>query len=146
MTVITIVTIFTFAISIIWMWHNLGNIEKPRKIIFIIMGIFIMYLLTILIYKFSNPDVIYPSEEIQKTVSNTLQFLFTALNSLVLLPFTANLFDKILEEEIDKDQAKKRIMILLVLLILCIFIEKGYLKDTQEGIMSIYNEVQNAEK
>ena len=146
MTVITIVTIFTFAISIIWMWHNLGNIEKPRKIIFIIMGIFIMYLLTILIYKFSNPDVIYPSEEIQKTVSHTLQFLFTALNSLVLLPFTANLFDKILEEEIDKDQAKKRIMILLVLLILCIFIEKGYLKDTQEGIMSIYNEVQNAEK
>ena len=28
----------------------------------------------------------------------------------------------------------------------CVFIENGYLKDTQEGIINMYNEVQNAEK
>ena len=38
-------------------------------------------------------------------------------------------------------------LMVLVILILCIFIEKGYLESTQEGIINIYNnEVQNAEK
>ena len=72
--------------------------------------------------------------------------IFTGLNSLILLPFIANLFDKILEEEIEKDQVKKRLIIILVIFVICIFIEKEYLKDTQEGIINIYNEVQNAEK
>ena len=146
MTVITIVAVLIFIISIIWIWHNLGNIEKPRKIIFIIVGLLVIYLITLLIYNFSNTNVIYPSEEIQKTVKITLLIIFTGLNSLIFLPFIANLFDKILEEEIEKDQAKKRIVIILIIFVICIFAEKGYLKSTQEGIINIYNEVQDAEK
>ena len=146
MTVIMIVAILIFIISIVWVWHNLGNIERPRKIAFIIIGLVIIYLITLIIYNFSNPDIIYPSEEIEKYVSNVLIMIFTGLNSLILLPFVANLFDKILEEEIEKDQVKKRLIIILVIFVICIFIEKGYLKDTQEGIINIYNEVQNAEK
>ena len=106
----------------------------------------VIYLITLLIYNFSNTNVIYPSEEIQKTVKNTLLIIFTGLNSLIFLPFIANLFDKILEEEIEKDQAKKRIVIILIIFVICIFAEKGYLKSTQEGIINIYNEVQDAEK
>ena len=146
MTVIMIVAMLIFVISIVWIWHNLGNIERPRKIAFIIIGLVIIYLITLIIYNFSNPDIIYPSEEIEKYVSNVLIMIFTGLNSLILLPFIANLFDKILEEEIEKDQVKKRLIIILVIFVICIFIEKGYLKDTQEGIINIYNEVQNAEK
>ncbi len=146
MTVIMIVAILIFIISIVWVWHNLGNIERPRKIAFIIIGLVIIYLITLIIYNFSNPDIIYPSEEIEKYVSNVLIMIFTGLNSLILLPFVANLFDKMLEEEIEKDQVKKRLIIILVIFVICIFIEKGYLKDTQEGIINIYNEVQNAEK
>ena len=146
MTVIMIVAILIFIISIVWVWHNLGNIERPRKIAFIIIGLAIIYLITLIIYNFSNPDIIYPSQEIEKYVSNVLIMIFTGLNSLILLPFIANLFDKILEEEIEKDQVKKRLIIILVIFVICIFIEKGYLKDTQEGIINIYNEVQNAEK
>ena len=146
MTVIMIVAMLIFVISIVWVWHNLGNIERPRKIAFIIIGLAIIYLITLIIYNFSNPDIIYPSEEIEKYVSNVLIMIFTGLNSLILLPFIANLFDKILEEEIEKEQVKKRLIIILVIFVICIFIEKGYLKDTQEGIINIYNEVQNAEK
>ncbi len=146
MTVIMIVAMLIFVISIVWIWHNLGNIERPRKIAFIIIGLAIIYLITLIIYNFSNPDIIYPSQEIEKYVSNVLIMIFTGLNSLILLPFIANLFDKILEEEIEKDQVKKRLIIILVIFVICIFIEKGYLKDTQEGIINIYNEVQNAEK
>ena len=146
MTIIMIAAVFIFIISIVWIWHNLGNIEKPRKILFIFIGLLIMYLITVLLYHLSSSDITYPSEEVQKTVSNTLILVFTGLNSLILLPFTANVFDKILEEEIEKNQAQKRFIVILIIFLVCIFVETGYLKDTQEGIINIYNEVQNAEK
>ncbi len=146
MTIIMIAAVFIFIISIVWIWHNLGNIEKPRKILFILIGLLIMYLITVLLYHLSSSDITYPSEEVQKTVSNTLILVFTGLNSLILLPFTANVFDKILEEEIEKNQAQKRFIVILIIFLVCIFVETGYLKDTQEGIINIYNEVQNAEK
>ena len=141
-----IAAIFIFIISIVWIWRNLGNIEKPRKILFIFIGLLIIYLITVLLYHLSSSDITYPSEEVQKTVSNTLILVFTGLNSLILLPFTANVFDKILEEEIEKNQAQKRFIVILIIFLVCIFVETGYLKDTQEGIINIYNEVQNAEK
>ena len=146
MTLIIIGAILIFVVSIIWMWHNLGNIEKPRKIAFIIIGLLIMYGFTIILYNLSSSNITYPSEEVEKAVSNTLILVFTGLNALIFLPFIANLVDKILEEEIEKKQAKGRIIILLIIFVICIFVEKGYLESTQEGIINIYNEVQNAEK
>ena len=146
MTLIIIGAIFIFLISIIWIWHNLGNIEKPRKIAFILIGLCITYLITIVLYNISSTDMTYPSEEIKKMVSNTLILIFTGLNALIFLPFIANLFDNILEEEIEKNQAQKRMIVIFIIFIVCVFIENGYLKDTQEGIINMYNEVQNAEK
>ena len=146
MTLIIIGAILIFVVSVIWIWHNLGNIEKPKKIVFILIGVLIIYLITVILYNFSSSDIIYPSEEIQKSVSNVLVMIFTGLNTLIFLPFIANLFDRILEEEIEKEQAKKRIIILFILFIVCMFIESGYIQSTQEGIINIYNEVQNAEK
>ena len=146
MAFIIIGAILIFVISIIWIWHNLGKIEKPRKIVFIVIGLLIVYLITLIIYQLTKGNIIYPNEEMQKIVSNTLILMFTGVNALILLPFSANILDKILEEEIDKNQAQKRLIILLIILIACVFIEKEYLKDTQEGIINIYNEVQNAEK
>ena len=146
MTLIIIGAILIFVVSVIWIWHNLGNIEKPKKIVFILIGVLIIYLITVILYNFLSSDIIYPSEEIQKSVSNVLVMIFTGLNTLIFLPFIANLFDRILEEEIEKEQAKKRIIILFILFIVCMFIESGYIQSTQEGIINIYNEVQNAEK
>ena len=146
MTLIIIGAIFIFLISIIWIWHNLGHIEKPRKIAFILIGLCITYLITIVLYNISSTDMTYPSEEIKKTVSNTLILIFTGLNALIFLPFIAYLFDNILEEEIEKNQAQKRMIVIFIIFVVCVFVENGYLKDTQEGIISMYNEVQNAEK
>ena len=146
MTLIIIGAIFIFLISIIWIWHNLGNIEKPRKIAFILIGLCITYLITIVLYNISSTDMTYPSEEIKKTVSNTLILIFTGLNALIFLPFIAYLFDNILEEEIEKNQAQKRMIVIFIIFVVCVFVENGSLKDTQEGIISMYNEVQNAEK
>lgn len=146
MTLIIIGAIFVFLISIVWVWHNLGNIERPKKVAFILVGLCITYFITMILYNIASTDVAYPSEEIRKIVSNTLILIFTGLNALIFLPLIANLLDNILEEEIENKQAKRRIIVIIVIFVICVFVEKGYLKDTQEGIISMYNEVQNAEK
>ena len=146
MTLIIIGAIFVFLISIVWVWHNLGNIERPKKVAFILVGLCITYFITMILYNLASTDVAYPSEEIRKIVSNTLILIFTGLNALIFLPLIANLLDNILEEEIENKQAKRRIIVIIVIFVICVFVEKGYLKDTQEGIISMYNEVQNAEK
>ena len=81
MTLILIGAILIFVVSMIWMWHNLGNIEKPRKVAFIIIGLLIMYVLTVILYNMCSSHITYPSDEIQKTVSNTLILVFTGLNA-----------------------------------------------------------------
>ena len=150
MIIITSVIICIFIVSVIWIWHNLGNIERPKKIAFILIGILIIYVFTLILYNIASTNISYPNEEMQKTVSDTLILVFTSLNVLIFLPFIANVFDKILEEEIEKKQAQKRILILAIIFIICIVVENGYIKSTQEGIInriiSINDEVQNAEK
>ena len=146
MTIIIISSVVMFIVSIIWIWHNLGYIEKPKKIAFIIIGMIITYLITLVIYNFSKGQIVYPSEQIEKAVSNALIIIFTGLNSLILLPYIANVFDKVLEEEIEKKQAQKRLIVIVIIFVICIFIENAYLKSTQQGILNIYNEVQDAEK
>ena len=77
----------------------------------------------------------------------TLIYIFTGLNSLLLLPYTANIFDNIFEEEADKKTIQKKIIILILIFIVGIGIENNYLKNTQKGIIENYNkEVQNAER
>ena len=44
MTLIIYVAVFILIISAIWIWHNLGNINKNKKIVFIkITSIFGVY-------------------------------------------------------------------------------------------------------
>ena len=65
----------------------------------------------------------------------------------MLLPYTANIFDNIFEEEADKKTIQKKIIILILIFIVSIGIENNYLKNTQKGIIENYNkEVQNAER
>ncbi len=106
-----------------------------------------MYVYTMFIFNMVHLDIPYPNEDVKNVISKTLILIFTGLNTLVILPYSANIVDKIFEEEIERNKANKRIIILVIIFLLCIFVEKGYLKNTQEGIINRYNnEVQNAER
>ena len=145
MTLIICVAVFILIISAIWIWHNLGNVNKNKKILFILFGIIIVYILTLMIYNISG-NILYPNEEFKKAISSILILTFTGLNSLIVLPYIAKICDKIKEKEIDKIQVKRKIIIIAIIICAVIWIENAYLKNTQEGIINMYNEVKNAEK
>ena len=55
------------------------------------------------------------------------------------MPYIAKQLDRIREKEIEKDKFTKKMILLLIVFILCLILESGYLKDTQLGILEIYN-------
>ena len=154
MPVIIIITLAIFCVLIIGTWHylgniektkkivfiiiDLGNIEKTKKIVFIIIGIFVSYLITMILFSISKSGVTYPSNEIEQMVHNMIVTIFTGLNGILVLPYLGRLWDKISEEEITKQQFQKRICILLIIAIIVFILEINYLKGVQNGILEIY--------
>ena len=148
MAIIIIGAILIFIVSCVWTWHNLGVIEKSRKIVFIIISLIIMYLITLMVFQMSKNGISYPdylNEKVEGTTKNMIVLIFTGLNSLILTPFLAYIYGKYTEEDLEAGKAVKRIIIGIVIFIICIFMETSYVKDVQQGILNdYYREVQNA--
>ena len=139
MVFIIVIAISVYFVLTAWTWQSLGFIEKSKKITFIIIGIIIMYLITQIIFQVSKGGITYGNEEMQSTVRNILVIIFTGINGIIVMPQIAKLLDKVNEEQIEKEQLTKRIGILFIVFVICLIFESGYMKDTQEGILNIYN-------
>ena len=138
MPVIIIITLAIFCVLIIGTWHYLGNIDKTKKIVFIVIGSFVSYLITMLLFSISKSGITYPSDEIEQMVQNMIVIVFTGLNGILMLPYLGRLWDKMSEEEITKQQFQKRICILLIIAIIVFILESNYLNGVQSGILEIY--------
>ena len=138
MPVIIIIILAIFCVLIIGTWHYLGNIDKTKKIVFIVIGSFVSYLITMLLFSISKSGITYPSDEIEQMVQNMIVTVFTGLNGILVLPYLGRLWDKMSEEEITKQQFQKRICILLIIAIIVFILESNYLNGVQSGILEIY--------
>lgn len=138
MPVIIIIILAIFCVLIIGTWHYLGNIDKTKKIVFIVIGSFVSYLITMLLFSISKSGITYPSDEIEQMVQNMIVIVFTGLNGILMLPYLGRLWDKMSEEEITKQQFQKRICILLIIAIIVFILESNYLNGVQSGILEIY--------
>lgn len=143
MPIIIVVTLAIFCVLIVGTWHYLGSVEKSKKMIFIFIGIFISYLMTLFVFSTSKSGITYPSQEIESMVQNIIVFVFTGLNGILILPYIGRLLDKVNENEITKQQLQKRIIILIIAIIVIFIFESNYLRGTQNGILNIYQKAIN---
>ena len=139
MPLIIIIIMAVYLVLIAWTWYSLENIEKTKKIAVIAIGVFLTYIITLIIFSISKTGIDYGNIPNQSTMKNILVILFTGINGIVLLPYVAKILGKINENEIEKDVVKRKIVILIIIFIICMFFECGYLKDTQKGMINIYN-------
>ena len=125
---------FIIIITIIWTWKSLLSMDKPKKAIYIIVGIVIIYLITNIIFQFSKNGVEYTDLNMYNSIRNILVLVFAGINGVILMPQIA----KIIELKKEGTNVNRRIVILLIIFIICVIFESGYMKDTQEGILKIY--------
>lgn len=139
MAFIIIVTIAIYLILMAWTWQSLGFLEKPKKVAFIIIGMILMYLITLIIFQMAKEGIVYENEPIRKSIQNILVAIFTGINGMIVMPQIGKILDKMNEDELEQIQWKKRIILLIIVVILCVIFEVGYMKDTQKGILNMYH-------
>ena len=139
MPFIIIITIAIYIILITWSWKSLGNIERNKKIITIAIGIIAIYLITWLVFNISKQGIIYENEQIASSIGKVIIAIFAGVNGLIIMPFIGKLLDKANEDEIEKQVFLRKILIIVVIFLIILWLECGYMKDTQEGILKIYH-------
>ena len=85
MTLIYIIIVAMYLILIAWTWQSLGNIEKRKKVAYIILGILLFFIITLIIFNISKSNVEYQKETIKNAVRNLLVLLFTAVNGIIFV-------------------------------------------------------------
>ncbi len=137
MTVIIMIMIVVFLVLIAWMWTSLGSIETKTKIICMISGLVIVYIITFIIYNISKIGIIYENKEVMKIIRNVFVILFTIINSYITLPYTFKKLEQINSEEIEKDKLTKSIIILLIIIVALSIFEVIYLGNSQQTILNM---------
>ena len=139
MAIIIISILAAYFVLMAWTWQSLEYIEKKKKIIFILVGILIFYIITLIIFNMSKNGINYQNESTEKTIKTILVSLFTAINGIIFIPYIAKIFLKVKENDIEKSKLNRKIIILIILFVICMYFECGYLKDIQKGIINVYN-------
>ena len=111
--------------------------ERKKKILITGIGILLVYLITLLLFNISKNQIQYPDISAEKYVKNILVIIFTGINSIAILPYIAKMYNKIYEGTIEAQELKKKLVFIIILIILGIFLECGYMKDIQQGILNI---------
>ena len=126
-----------FLVLLGWTWSSLEDIEKTKKIEYIIVGFVVVYIITIIIYQISKIGISYENREIMKAIHNILVLVFSIVNGYILLPYIFKKIVQIQNDEIDDKKFKKSIVILIAVIIILTIIESNYLANAQNETLQI---------
>jgi len=122
-------------VAIALTYYSLSNLEKKEKIIFIAVGIAIIYVLTSLVYWISTKDIAI--KEVSELGKNLITFLFVPINGLVVLPILAKSYNKYKLGSLGLDKLKNRGIVLIVILAIILMIECSYFKEIQNNVVLV---------
>lgn len=144
MVVISIILIVMFLILFSWLWHSLGSIENKTKLVIIVVGLLLTYLITLIIVSVSKSGLVYSKTDTElKSLQIVLTLLFTIVNGYILLPFICRKIEKIDSNEIDKDSLIKSLIILLIIFVFIAIFESNYLKGIQKSFVGLEQKMVN---
>lgn len=135
---IILIMIIIYLVVLAWTWNNLEDLEKHKKIIIIGIGLLIVFIITNIIFAISKAGINYQNAEIQKDVGNIMIALFTGVNALILPLLFKNIL-KMRNGEMEETIFKTKMGVGVIVFLLIMCLECGYIKDIQKGILEIYN-------
>lgn len=135
---IILIMIIIYLVVLAWTWNNLEDLEKHKKIIIIGIGLLIVFIITNIIFAISKAGINYQNAEIQKDVGNIMIALFTGVNALILPLLFKNIL-KMKNGEMEETIFKTKMGVGVIVFLLIMCLECGYIKDIQKGILEIYN-------
>ena len=137
MTFLLIFILILNIVSIALIYHCLKNIENKEKMIFIVVGIAIIYILTSIVYWISTIGI--EMSEVSEIGKNLITFLFVPINSLVILPLLAKSYIKLKFGNVDKKVFFNRGLVLSTIMLILLIIQCIYFKNIQVQVIDFVN-------
>ncbi len=134
-----IIVIALFMVLLGFTWYRLEAYEGMEKIIICVVGILLCWGITAILFSLSSNGMDYINEEVEREISKILVLVFTPINGIAFMPYVAKLMSKVRFDEINKQEAVKKILILCVILLAIFFVEVKYLENIQLGILNVAN-------
>lgn len=133
-------------VAIALTFYCLSELESKEKLIFIAIGVTIIYLLTSFVYWVSTKDI--SVKAVSDMGKNLITLLFVPINGIVILPILAKSYTKYKIGMLGTDNFKNRALILGMLLAILLIIECVYFKDIQKSVVVMIekNQKQQMEK
>lgn len=126
-------------IYIIAIWNSTKEFfSLVTRFSYIIIGTISISLLTLLIFLFSKIGLNYPKKEMIGDIRKIILLIFIPINGFIVLIQTANIFTRVQNGNISKEELSKRIRTLVIIFIALILIEIFYFKHIQKGIINSY--------
>ncbi len=135
MFLIFIISLIIYIIATIMIYHNVYNFEKTNKIKFIVLGIIVTFIITVIICSISS-NGIHSNDNYLATAKNIAILLFSPINLIIALPYIGNVLNKYKEKRINESSLKKRFLILFVIFVIVIIFEIGYIKNFEIGLIT----------
>ena len=103
MPLIIIIIMAIYLVLIAWTWQSLGNIDKMKRVVLILIGIILSYIITLIVFNLSKSGIDYGNISTKDMMKTLLISTFTGINGIIILPYISKLLSKINDGEIDKD-------------------------------------------
>lgn len=128
-------------INIFAIYKLLGkDIKNKEKIIFIAVGVAIMYILVSVVYWLSSIGM---DKNAADAGRDFITFTFVPVNGLCVLTFLSSSYKKFKEGRLKANILRNRCLVLVAVLIILLVIEFFYFKNIQNNALEILNDAKN---
>ena len=134
MIIIGMISVVIYIVAILMIFTNTYEFEKSKKIGFIVMGIVISAIITVIVCQISSNDI-QASQSYINITKKVAIWLFSPINAILFLPYIGNILNKYKSERISKEQLIKKIILVFAIGIVVIIFEIGYMKDFEMGLI-----------
>lgn len=135
MIIIVLVSAILYMMAGIMIYTNLYAFEKSKKIKFILWGLFIIFILSVVLVMISSIGIRVEISSYITTTKITSILLFSPINSILVLPYIANIRNKYKQKILKDVQVRKRIIIFFILVLIGIVIEMNYIQNFEIGLL-----------
>lgn len=132
---IFLISIVIYVIAGIMIYHNAYNLEQNKKIILIICGFIINFIITVIIANMGMSGINTYNLNYSLIIKITPILIFAPINAIISTPYIANILNKYKVKRLNSSQLKTRIIILIIILILIAIFEISYIKEFEIGIL-----------
>ena len=141
MFVIILFILILNIVSILLMYRSLNDRTPKEKLIYIAMGIAVMYILTSIVYWISTRNI--EMTEVSDLGKDLIIFLFVPINGIIVLPLSARSYCKFKGGGISGTVLRNRGTVLGIILLILLIIECVYFENIQNQVVKMITDRNN---